>query len=227
MARSSRSGDGETPRILLVALRPEEEDAVARYLAATGGTATLRSASGLENARNAARAGGLRALVCSFDLFPALADSLPELLGPGSSLPALVLAPPGSEPLAAALLEREGTDVLLQAGDYRPLLLAWVRRTLARREPSWEEVGRIVRHEINNPLTGVLGNAELILADPEPLSAPVRARLRTIVDLAVRMRDVVRSLEVRLQRPHSFPRPPQTPGPPPGPFELLARELIR
>ena len=227
MARSSSSASGEAPRILLVALRPEEEDAVARYLAATGGTVTLRTSSALENARHAARAGDLRALLCSFAVFPALAESLPELLGPGSSLPVLVLAPHGSEPLAAALLEREGTDVLIQAGDYRPLLLAWVRRALARGEPYWAEVGRIVRHEINNPLTGVLGNAEMILADPEPLPAPVRARLRTIVDLAVRMRDVVRSLEVRLHRPEPFPRPLQTPGPPPGPFELLARELIR
>ena len=224
MGKSSRSAEAEAGRILLVALRPEEVDAVARHLAAMGGMATLRAASGVEDARPAARAAGLRGVVCSFHAFPALADALPELLGPDASLPALVLVPAGSEDLAASLLEREGTDVLLQAGHYRPLLLAWVRRALTRREPSWAEVGRIVRHEINNPLTGVLGNAELILADPEPLPAPVRARLRTIVDLAVRMRDVIRSLEVRLHRPEPFPH---SPSPPPGPFELLARELIR
>lgn len=228
MTRSSRSPEGQAPRILLVGLRPEEEDAVARGLAAAAEPATLRVASGPEAARPIARAGILHAVVCSFDNYPALADLLPELLGAAGTVPTLVLAPPGTEPLAAALLEREGTDVLLQAGNYRPLLLAWVRRMLARREPSWEEVGRIVRHEINNPLTGVLGNAELILADPTSLPPQVRSRLRTIVDLAVRMRDVVRSLEVRLQRPDPFPLPPQASGsPPPGPFELLARELIR
>ena len=227
MERSSRFAQAEAARILLVALRPEEEDAVARHLAALEATATLRAVSGAEEARSAARAAGLRGVVCGFKAFAALAGELPDLLGADSSLPALVLVPAGSESQAAPLLKREGTDVLLQAGDYRPLLLAWVRRVLSRREPSWAEVGRIVRHEINNPLTGVLGNAELILADPEPLPAPVRARLRTIVDLAVRMRDVVRSLEVRLHRPEPFPPPPQTAGPPPGPYELLARELIR
>lgn len=224
MASNSERTEGQAGRLLLVALRPEEEDAVARHLAGLGGSATLRTAYGVEDARPAARAAGLRGVVCSFKAFPALANALPELLGPGSATPALVLIPPGSEALAAPLLEREGTDVLLQAGDYRSLLLAWVRRALSRREPSWAEVGRIVRHEINNPLTGVLGNAELILADPEPLPAPVRARLRTIVDLSVRMRDVVRSLEVRLHRPEPFPL---SASPPPGPFELLARELIR
>ena len=228
MGRSSRSVEGQAPRILLVGLRPEEEDAVARGLAAAPqGGVTLRVASGPEDARLAARAGSIQAVVCSFDDFPGLVDSLPDLLGAAATTPTLVLAPPGSEQLAAGLLEREGTDVLLQAGNYRPLLVAWLRRMLARREPSWEEVGRIVRHEINNPLTGVLGNAELILADPATLPPQVRSRLRTIVDLAVRMRDVVRSLEVRLQRPEPFPHSPEASGPPPGPFELLARELIR
>jgi signal transduction histidine kinase len=227
MARIKRSSEAEVSRILLVTLRPEEADAVARDLAAAGGPATLRVVSSPEAARSAAQAGGLRAVVCNLDVHAALLESLPEWFGAGSGVSALVLAPPGSEPLAAALLEREGTDVLLQVGDYRPLLVAWVRRALARREPSWEEVGRIVRHEINNPLTGVLGNAELMLADPGPLPPQVRSRLRTIVDLAVRMRDVVRSLEVRLQRPEPFLSSPEVSGPPPGPFELLARELIR
>lgn len=227
MARSNSSRDTETARILLVALRPEEEDAIARQLAASSETATLRAVPGVAEARLAARAGALRAVVCRLDVFPALVEALPERLGPDSTLAVLILVPPGSEASAASLLERAGTDLLLQAGDYRPLLHAWLRRALSRREPSWEEVGRIVRHEINNPLTGVLGNAELILAEPEPLPAPVRARLRTIVNLAVRMRDVVHSLEVRLQRPQPSHGPPEAAPPPPGPFELIARELIR
>lgn len=232
MARSGRSAEGEAPRILLVGLRPEEEDAIARELAAADRPArpelvegvTLRAVSEPEEAASTVRRGRVQAVVCSYSSYPVLLDSL---LGPSGTLvatPALVLAPTGSERLAAGLLEREGTDVLHQAGNYRPLLVAWVRRAVGRREPSWGEVGRIVRHEINNPLTGVLGNAELILADPERLPADVRSRLRTIVDLAVRMRDVVRSLEVRLQRPEPFL---PSASPPPGPFELLARELVR
>ena len=201
MERSSRFAQAEAARILLVALRPEEEDAVARHLAALEATATLRAVSGAEEARSAARAAGLRGVVCSFKAFAALAGELPDLLGADSSLPALVLVPAGSESQAAPLLKREGTDVLLQAGDYRPLLLAWVRRVLSRREPSWAEVGRIVRHEINNPLTGVLGQSQLLLR--EDLNEKARKRAETIENMAIRIRDVVAQLRLVQRQPRA------------------------
>lgn len=49
-----------------------------------------------------------------------------------------------------------------------------------------------VRHEINNPLTGVLGQAQLLLR--EELSESARKRAKTIEDLAIRLRDVVAQL---------------------------------
>jgi len=49
-----------------------------------------------------------------------------------------------------------------------------------------------VRHEINNPLTGVLGQAQLLLR--EDLSESARKRAETIEGLAIRMRDVVAQL---------------------------------
>ena len=54
-----------------------------------------------------------------------------------------------------------------------------------------EQVAR-VRHEINNPLTGVLGQAQLLLR--EELSETARKRAETIEGLAIRMRDVVAQL---------------------------------
>lgn len=59
--------------------------------------------------------------------------------------------------------------------------------------------GEILRHELNNPLTGILGNAELLLADARrqravPLSESNFKRLETIAALAVRMRETVRRL---------------------------------
>jgi signal transduction histidine kinase len=49
-----------------------------------------------------------------------------------------------------------------------------------------------VRHEINNPLTGVIGQAQLLLrAD---LDATVRSRVEKIEQLAVRIRDIVAEL---------------------------------
>ena len=55
-----------------------------------------------------------------------------------------------------------------------------------------------VRHEINNPLTGVLGQAQLLLR--EDLNERARKRAETIEELAVRMRDIVAQLR-QVQRP--------------------------
>ena len=49
-----------------------------------------------------------------------------------------------------------------------------------------------VRHEINNPLTGVLGQAQLL--QREDLSERARKRAQTIEELAIRIRDVVTQL---------------------------------
>lgn len=57
-----------------------------------------------------------------------------------------------------------------------------------------------IRHEINNPLTGVLGQAQLLLR--EDLSERARKRVKTIEELALRLRDVVAQLR-EVQRPGS------------------------
>ena len=49
-----------------------------------------------------------------------------------------------------------------------------------------------VRHEINNPLTGVLGQAQLLLR--EDLNDRARKRAQTIEGLAIRIRDIVAQL---------------------------------
>ena len=66
-------------------------------------------------------------------------------------------------------------------------------------EDTAELVARI-RHEINNPLTGVLGQAQLLLR--EDLTERSRKRAQTIEDLALRLRDVVAQLR-EVQRPSS------------------------
>ena len=55
-----------------------------------------------------------------------------------------------------------------------------------------------VRHELNNPLTGVLGQAQLLLRDE--LSEKARKRVEIIEDLAMRLRDVVAELR-QVQKP--------------------------
>lgn len=63
------------------------------------------------------------------------------------------------------------------------------------------DFGEVLRHELNNPLTGILGNAELLLLEVRrgklKLSPQTRQRLETITMLAVRMRETVRQLSDR------------------------------
>ncbi len=60
-------------------------------------------------------------------------------------------------------------------------------------EPSGD-FGEILRHEVNNPLTGILGNAELLLARRDSLPLTAIERVETIAELAVRLRETVRRL---------------------------------
>jgi signal transduction histidine kinase len=76
-----------------------------------------------------------------------------------------------------------------------------------------EDFGEVLRHELNNPLTGILGNAELLLSEIHrkndgrlPQGAP--QRLETIAALAVRLRETVRRLSTEWEsRQHPVPSP--------------------
>ncbi len=77
-----------------------------------------------------------------------------------------------------------------------------LRSLIAAHEARLMEVADLVahvRHEINNPLTGVIGQAQLLLR--EELSATARRRVETIEQLAGRIRDTVARLR-DVQRPH-------------------------
>jgi signal transduction histidine kinase len=59
--------------------------------------------------------------------------------------------------------------------------------------------GEVLRHEMNNPLTGILGNAELLLAEVRRkndgrLPHGGQQRLETIAALAVRLRETIHRL---------------------------------
>ena len=65
------------------------------------------------------------------------------------------------------------------------------------------DFGAVLRHELNNPLTGILGNAELLLVELRhknvELPEQAQSRLETIAELAVRMRETVRRLSEEWQ----------------------------
>jgi signal transduction histidine kinase len=76
-----------------------------------------------------------------------------------------------------------------------------LRALLAGYEARLSEVAELVarvRHEINNPLAGVLGQAQLLLR--EELNERARKRAETIEELATRLRDVVAQLR-QIQTP--------------------------
>ena len=81
--------------------------------------------------------------------------------------------------------------------DREPELRALVAGYEAKLAEMAELVAR-VRHEINNPLTGVLGQAQLLLR--EELNDRARKRAETIEELAMRLRDIVGQLR-KVQRP--------------------------
>ncbi len=76
--------------------------------------------------------------------------------------------------------------------------MRWSAKSESLLGPPWAEfhgdLGEIFRHEINNPLTGILGNAELLLAHRERLNSMDTQRLQTVVGLAVRLRETIRRL---------------------------------
>jgi signal transduction histidine kinase len=49
-----------------------------------------------------------------------------------------------------------------------------------------------VRHTLNNSLTSVLGNSELLVLDPGSLSTAERSQIETIRNMAVRMHEILR-----------------------------------
>jgi len=79
------------------------------------------------------------------------------------------------------------------------------------------DFGEVLRHELNNPLTGILGNAELLLLEVRrgKLDLPPQTlqRIEIITELAVRMRETVQRLSDPFRRRGNRKRSAGLPGP--------------
>jgi len=74
------------------------------------------------------------------------------------------------------------------------------------------DFGEVLRHEVNNPLTGILGNAELLLSRRDRMPADMADRLEVIAELAIRLRETIRRLSNALEsRPEASGRMPAPP----------------
>jgi len=115
---------------------------------------------------------------------------------------------------AADFVERK-TSAFAEARGLIQRRLRQAEQDLARSddvpENSEEDFGEVLRHELNNPLTGILGNAELLLAEIRrkkdgKVPSGGEQRLETIATLAVRLRETVRRLSEEWEaRKHPVP----------------------
>jgi signal transduction histidine kinase len=104
----------------------------------------------------------------------------------------------------AFLIAAGSVDLVARLGDFVPVTVglavrrAHIGEMASSAAPNERErarnFGETLRHEVNNPLTGILGNAEMLLKLRGELPQPVIARLETIAELAVRLRETIRRL---------------------------------
>ncbi len=135
-----------------------------------------------------------------------------------ATAPLVVVGPIEHQEELVDLVAAGDLDFVVRVGEFIPLVAAliarrwrWARMPESAVAPSWvgwpAGVDEVFRHEINNPLTGILGNSELVLAHRERLSRIQIQRLQTVVDLSVRLRETIRRLsdvwEHRQQAPQS------------------------
>ena len=135
--------------------------------------------------------------------------------------PAIVVAAPEQQSELTSLLASGAADFVARTGDFVPVAVGLVERrirlaailgSLSGSGDDWStDFGALLRHEVNNPLTGILGNAEMLLARRDRLPASAIERLETIAQLAVRLRETVRRLssagELRQAGPSEAHRP--------------------
>jgi signal transduction histidine kinase len=124
--------------------------------------------------------------------------------------PVVVIGGPEHLNEISALVAAGAADYVEQNRACLPLAFALVEKRL-RQARQWsesassalangqEDFGEVLRHELNNPLTGILGNAELLLAEirrksDNRLPDGGQQRVETIAALAVRLRETVRRL---------------------------------
>lgn len=132
--------------------------------------------------------------------------------------PVVVAAAPEKQNGMAFLITSGAVDFVARTNDFLPLVAGMLDRRVRMAEratgmiqfPNDElsgDFGEILRHEVNNPLTGILGNAELLLARRDRLPPAAVERLETIAGLAVRLRETVRRLSNAWDEHHEPARP--------------------
>jgi signal transduction histidine kinase len=195
--------------IFIICADPAITRGCIRELISTGGQYQLRLAGSVEQGRR----GFLRTPPSAIFLDESAVDSehrnetlssaIPQLT---EFAPVVVAAEPDRELELAFLIASGAVDFVARSEPFLPIAAGLLERRVRSadlnaagpirfpNEESDADFGEILRHELNNPLTGILGNAELLLARRTKLPPATVARLQTIAELAVRLRETVRRL---------------------------------
>lgn len=141
-----------------------------------------------------------------------MAPSLEAVVAPlAVHAPVVVIGPAEKRGELALLIESGAADYVERKTNAIAEVRGLVQRRLGQAQPEErpvepdgpengeEDFGEVLRHELNNPLTGILGNAELLLAEIRrkkdgKVPNGGEQRLETIAVLAVRLRETVRRL---------------------------------
>lgn len=152
-----------------------------------------------------------------------LAPSLEAVVAPlAIHAPVVVIGPAEKREEVAGLINAHAVDYIAREGACLQTAFRAVQRRLQQAqqetgalpeifESEEEDFGEVLRHELNNPLTGILGNAELLLAEIHrkndgKIPHGGEQRLETIASLAVRLRETVRRLSQQWEE-HRHPVP--------------------
>ncbi|MGC2418453.1 MAG: histidine kinase dimerization/phospho-acceptor domain-containing protein [Candidatus Acidiferrales bacterium] len=183
---------------------PDVAQRMIQALKGVPGTAGLVVASSLEHFRQAAAGAAIEVILLDSEFIGnvSLEDFLRHV---AVSAPVVLVAPLKRQIEVVRLVAAGNVEFVARVGDFAPLAaglverrLRWAAASRSAFSPPWTEfyddIATVFRHEINNPLTGILGNAELLLTHKDRLSAIETQRLQTIVDLAVRLRETIRRI---------------------------------
>lgn len=145
----------------------------------------------------------------------------PDMMEPAVALltqhaPVVVVASAQHQDALAFLIGAGAVDLVARLGNFVPVTVGLVVRRAQiaeqvssgagnERERS-RDFGEMLRHEVNNPLTGILGNAEMLLKLRGEIPQHAVARLETIAELAVRLRETIRRLSDCWEAQHDSAR---------------------
>lgn len=192
-----------------------------RELAASGGRYQMRTASSVEQARREFHRAAPSVVFLDESAVegPPGGESLESAVALLSeAAPVVVAAAPEKQVALTFLITSGAVDFVTRTDRFLPIAAGLLDRRARMAErlsgmiqfPSSElagDFGEILRHEVNNPLTGILGNTELLLARRDRLPPAAVERLQTIAELAVRLRETVRRLSNAWEEHDEHARP--------------------